>query len=93
MLKFSGFADLTSCQDNGAKPRKPTTGSEATNGQATDNSPSGVLLVGCRQRPNALNASRARREHLGAQTRAADTKRLPRPAIRQGKPVSSMKPK
>ena len=45
MLKFSGFADLTSCQDNGAKPRKPTTGIEATNGQATDNSPSGVLLV------------------------------------------------
>ena len=45
MLKFSGFADLTSCQDNGAQPRKPRTGVEATNSQATDETPSSVLLV------------------------------------------------
>ena len=70
MLKFSGFADLTSCQGNGRQgPREqarwPT--------QAKTPEQVRVQLVGCRQRPNELKASRAHMKHLGAQTRAANT--------------------
>ena len=56
MLKFSGFADLTSCQDNGAEaPMK----AEPRQCKAADNTPEGVLLVARKAKLIALDASRA----------------------------------
>ena len=56
MLKFSGFADLTSCQGNGAEaPMKES----HQPGKAADNAPEGVLLVARKAKLTALNASRA----------------------------------
>ena len=46
MLKFSGFADLTSCQDIGnAKEAQQSKGSGARSDKATDEAPRGVRLV------------------------------------------------
>ena len=49
MLKFSGFADLTSCQDIGnAKEAQQSKGSGARSDKATDEAPKGVRLVASR---------------------------------------------
>lgn len=59
MLKFSGFADLTSCQGSGrgVEPRRGLT----CRGRATVTGGEGrVLLVVHRRRANTLHASRAR---------------------------------
>ena len=58
MLKFSGFADLTSCQGIGIA-EETASGSEAVSDKATDKAPSGVLLVAGHNRQRALHASRA----------------------------------
>ena len=57
MLKFSGFADLTSCQGDGAEA--PTSTSHQPS-RAADNAPEGVLLDARKAKLTALNASRAR---------------------------------
>ena len=88
MLKFSGFADLTSCQYNGAQPRKPRTGIEATNSQATGTKWCSVSRKPRRQR--ALHASRAAESTL-VRKHGQPTNRAPRPAAE--KPVSSMRTK
>ena len=56
MLKFSGFADLTSCQGNGAEtPMKAEPSTEQSSIQCAK----GVLLVARKAKLTALNASRA----------------------------------
>jgi hypothetical protein len=88
MLKFSGFADLTSCQGSGrgVEPRRGLT----CRGRATVTGGEGrVLLVVHRRRANALHASRARSTLV--HRRGIPTRGAPPPAA-EGH-VGSMKPK
>ena len=94
MLKFSGFADLTSCQMNGlpkAGHKKP--GSRCRTTQERHRRSMCCHLVGCDTPSRSITSIKGSycrsRPILGAQTRAADTAS----SAGKHKLVSSMKPK
>ena len=76
MLKFSGFADLTSCQGNVRVSRDEST---ATGSNQEKELARADLLVGCRRGGQCARCIKSRT--LGAQTRAADTSGLRKPQL------------